>query len=288
MPKSPKTFALGSALRAARQNNDITLRDFAGQMGVDPAMLSRWETGYRTPRPDQVARILATLGVVGEQYQDIMTLVQASPADQWIATTLPERRQQLAAFVEYEQNAATLLELLPTMIPGLLQTTEYARAMMVRAGLSADEVEARVALRNRRKEVILRPIPAHYTALIGQAALYQRIGGAKVLHNQLRYLLTLGRRANIELRILPFDADWYPGLDGSFHVISGVNLIKSVFIETGRSMVWLHRPEDVNAYRQAAEASLRAALSMDDSLRLVAALVQRTEARGDRLAQVDP
>ncbi|MEU5851082.1 helix-turn-helix domain-containing protein, partial [Saccharopolyspora shandongensis] len=65
MTRTPKGRALGNALRAARQEQGLTVRGFAAQLGRDPGVLSRWETGDRIPKPEQVAQILTSLGVNG-------------------------------------------------------------------------------------------------------------------------------------------------------------------------------------------------------------------------------
>ncbi|UVS82395.1 helix-turn-helix transcriptional regulator [Actinokineospora sp. UTMC 2448] len=281
MTKTPKSIALGGAIRQARQAHGETLRDFAGRMGVDPAMMSRWETGARSPQPENVARMLTALGVTGERYKGLMTLAYGTGQDQWVATSLPEQQQQMFAFVSCEQQATRLVEFSPLLIPGLLQTTDYTRAIMSAPGVPPAEIEDRVRLRADRKEVILRPHPAHLTAIIGEGALYQGIGGAAVTEGQLRYLLAIGRRANVELRIVPNGTGWHPGLEGPFHLIEGVNLITSVFVETRRSTLWLHKEADVRAYKQAVELILRHALSPGDSMRFVAHQVRRMETRRD-------
>lgn len=130
MGKTPKAVALGSALRQARQDKGLKLRDFALHISRDPAMLSRWENGERCPKPEQVARILASLGVSGERYDEVMTLVHGTSEPHWVATTLPERRQQMAAFVEYEKKATSIVSAAAMLVPGLLQTAEYTKALM--------------------------------------------------------------------------------------------------------------------------------------------------------------
>ncbi|MGQ0840611.1 Scr1 family TA system antitoxin-like transcriptional regulator, partial [Actinokineospora sp.] len=129
MAKKPKAVALGSALRQARLDKGIKLREFAMRIDRDPAMLSRWETGDRLPKPEQVARILTVLDVGNDRYADIMTLVHGTDEPQWVATTLPEQRQQMSAFLDYEQNATAITEVAPLLIPGLLQTTDYIRTI---------------------------------------------------------------------------------------------------------------------------------------------------------------
>ena len=289
MAKSPKTVALGSALRTARESKNITLRDFAGQLGIDFGMLSRWETGIRTPKPENVAQILTSLGVVGEQYHGVMTLVQNSSSDHWVATSRLEAGQSSKAFNKIEQNSALITSVCPLLIPGLLQTSEYVRAIMSSGtGFSPEEIEDGVARRIKRRDVILRPIPAQLTVVLGEAALRQQIGSPAVHLQQLRYLLEMGARANVEIRVITFNAGWHPLLDGAFHLFTGDTVVPVVFIESRNVRTWLHLPEHVNRHRQAVREALDVALSANDSMRFIAGLVYRMEQRIDHVEEVDP
>lgn len=291
MTKTPKSVALGGALRQARLDQNLTLRDFALKLSLDPGMLSRWENGQRVPRPEQVAQILTALGILGAQYREIISLAYDTHQSQWVATTLPEQRRQMSAFLQHEQYATEIIEVSPLLVPGLLQTTDYIRGIMAGGGLPDAEIEPRITTRVARKEAILRPRPAHLLALVGQAALYQGVGGRETTVAQLRYLLMVGRRPNVDLRIIPFGAGWHPGLEGSFQLIEGGSLTPSVFVDTRRSTLWLHKDDDVKAYKQAAQMVLDRTMSSEDSLRYIAHLAQRMEtsdATPYHLAQINP
>lgn len=288
MTKTPKSTALGSALRQARHDKGLTLRDFAAQIGRDPGMLSRWETGERTPKPEHVAQILTALGVMGERYDDLMSLAQGTDDPQWVATTLPQQRTQMAAFLEFEQNATEIVEMTPLLIPGLLQTTNYVRAMMTAGGVPSSDIATRVAVRIGRRDVITKPRPAKLLALIGQAALYQDVGGREAGIEQLHHLLEMSRRSNVEVRIVPHGVGWHPGMEGGYILIDSGDT-SAVFLGTRRSTLWLHQQDDVNSYRRATEVVLGLALSPERSQRYISDLVHRMEMRGNGpdLAQID-
>lgn len=291
MARTPKSVALGGAIRQARQERGETLRDFAKRLELDPGMLSRWETGTRSPKPEYVARMLTALGITGDRYREAMTMAYDTTDDQWVATNLPEQRQQLAAYIACERTAARIVDVSPLLVPGLLQTSAYTRAILADEDVSPAEVEARIAVRNERKEVLTRPRPVHYTAIICQAALLQGIGGREVMAEQLRYLLAVGARSNVDLRIVPFERGWHPALEGHFQLIDGANLITSVFVDMRRSTVLLHKVEDVRAYEAAVGKVMRRAATRAESLRFIGDLVHRLEKRGDlpeQVAEVDP
>lgn len=217
MARTPKAKALGAALRQVREKKGMLLRELSAVIQRDIGSISRWETGERTPQPEQVAQILSTLGVNGERYDEIMTLAYRTNESQWVAITLPEQRQQMVAYLAWEQDAERMVHVGPLLVPGLLQTEEYVRAIMMAAGVPAGEIELRVSARVRRREVITKQHdPARLLALVGQAALNRGIGGRQTMLGQLRFLLEMTTRPNVELRVFPDNRDWHPGLEGAF------------------------------------------------------------------------
>jgi transcriptional regulator with XRE-family HTH domain len=277
MTRTPKARALGGALRAAREDRGLKLRELATRINRDPGLLSRWETGERTPKPETVSQILTTLGVNGTRYEELMTLAYGTDHPQWAATTQPEQRQQLTAFLDFEQNATRIVEVAPLLVPGLLQTSEYVRAIMSAGGVPAGEVAARVAVRIGRREVLTKPRPAQCLALIGQAALQQDVGGQAVTFGQARHLLEMARRPNVDLRIVPNHRGWHPALEGSFTFIESEQASPVVWLETRRSGLCLYQDDDVNSYRRAVEVISRVAMGAEASLRLIADVADRLE-----------
>jgi transcriptional regulator with XRE-family HTH domain len=277
MTRTPKARALGSALRAAREDQGLKLRQLAVQINRDPGLLSRWETGDRTPKPECVSQILTALGVNGDRYDEVMTLAYGTDEPQWAATTQPEQRQQLTAFLDFEQNATTIVEVSPLLVPGALQTSEYIHAIMSAGGVPAGEIAARVAVRIGRREVLTKPRPAQCLALIGQAALFQDIGGRSVTLGQAKHLLEMARLPNVDLRIIPNHSGWHPALEGSFTLIESEQASPVVWLETRRSGLCLYQDDDVDSYRQAVAVILGVAMSAEASLRLLADIVDRLE-----------
>jgi len=277
MAKTPKSVVLGNALRQARLGREWKLREFAFRLNKDPAILSRWETGERTPAPDQVARILTVLGVEGDEYENIMTLAFGTHDPQWMPTTLPEQRQQMVAYVEFEENATAITEVNPLLVPGPLQTPDYISAMMSRDDIAAEEIPARVHTRINRQQILDRQKPPQLTAFMGQGALYQNIGGPKTMIGQLRHLCAMSARANINLHVVPFAVGWHPGLESTFTLIESPYIHTVAFVETRRSTLWLHRDYDVAAYKRAVEGVRRVSMNTADSARFIHELAQRME-----------
>lgn len=277
--RTPKSRALGRALREARQEKGLKLRDFAAQLGRDPGVLSRWETGERTPRPDQVAQILTLLGVNGDRYEEIINLTEGTHASQWLAVSLPEQRQQFAALLDFEQSATKITEVGPLFVPGLLQTGPYIRAIMSGGSVPLAEIASRVAMRLGRRDILTKRDPVHLGALVGEAALSQLIGGPEVMAEQLHHLLEMAKRSNVDLRVMPYHSGWHPGLEGAFLLIESKQATPVVQLENRRTVLFLHEDDDVGPYRQAVEMVLRIAMSPAESTALISEYMKTWEAK---------
>ncbi|WP_093267321.1 helix-turn-helix domain-containing protein [Saccharopolyspora shandongensis] len=277
--RTPKARALGAALRAAREEQGWKLRHFASQIECAPGTLSRWETGDRCPKPADVARILTTLGVTGERYDEIVDMTRNTSAPHWLAVSLPEQRQQLAALLEFERTATAITQAAPLLIPGLLQTTAYVRAIMTGGGVPLGEIETRIAVRAGRREAITRQEnPVRLAVAIGEAALRQVLGGPNVMADQMDHLLLMSERENVDLRVVPFASGWHPALEGLFILIESEESRPVVQLENRRSGLYLHEPDDVEIYRQAADMVFKAALSYAGSRKLIAEIRKDLEA----------
>ncbi|MEU0464993.1 helix-turn-helix transcriptional regulator [Amycolatopsis sp. NPDC006131] len=248
--KTAKRHALGTALTNLRTENGLTLRALAEKAGYEHAgTLSRWEKGERTPHVDDVKRLLDALGVQGERREEVIALADGTDEPRWLAITLPEQRAMLSALIDFQDAAKHIVAVSPLLIPGLLQSSDYIRALMIEGGVPADELGTRVAVRVGRRDVITRRNPANLTAIIGEAALRQVIGSRQIMAGQLRYLNELGALPNVEIRVLPFDSGWHPALEGPFTLIEGEQPV--VNLENRRSGLFLHEEADLELYRDA-------------------------------------
>jgi transcriptional regulator with XRE-family HTH domain len=290
-------MALGAAIRQARVAKGLLLRELAAAISRDIGVLSRWETGERTPKPEQVAQILTKLDVEGSEYEDIMTLAYGTAESQWVAISLPEQRRQMTAYVHWEQNATRIVEVAPLLVPGILQTGDYIKAIMSAPGVPVGEIASRMTARIGRRDVIDRENqPASLLVLLGQGALNQNIGGRQTMLGQLRHLLEMAARPNIEVRFVPDRAGWHPGLEGAFALIYSAaaasarpraskqdapDTVSIVFVGTRRSVLMLHEDTDVAAYTRAVDRVLAVSRTPDSSAKFIADVYNRMEKQRD-------
>jgi transcriptional regulator with XRE-family HTH domain len=277
MVRAAKSLALGSALRKVREEKRITLRELAVRISRNQGDLSRMETGEKSIKPEQAAQILTALGVNGDQYDEIIALAYRTNEPLWVAASLPEQRQQVMALVNFEQQATKITEVSPLLIPGLLQTSNYTRAMMKQARVPNEEIATRVATRMGRKDVITRQDPVQFTALISHFALTHIIGDKIVMLEQLRHLRDMARRPNVDLRLIRPDSGWSPALEGQFLLIEFRKSTPIVHLENRRSVLFLYEGHDVDAYRQAVMMVLDASMNAGETTQQVAKVIKKME-----------
>lgn len=278
MAPTPKARALGNILRQARVDRGLTSRGLADLIGCSQAQISKWENGESVPKPEKVAQILANLGVNGSDFEHAVNLAHGVNSSSWIAMSLPAQRPQLEALTELESTATKIVSVSPLLIPGLLQTEEYSRAIMEAGMLPSYELATRLAIRIGRKHVITRKQnPVQYTAFIGPAAIRKVIGSAEVMVDQCKHLMDMARRPNIDILIIAPDAGWNPSDEGLYDIVESSEHSGVVILESRRSSLIFHERDDVLAYQQATDMVRQVAMSPQESLRHIVSVAKRME-----------
>ncbi|MEV4602234.1 helix-turn-helix transcriptional regulator [Amycolatopsis sp. NPDC049253] len=277
---SPRARAIGAELRRAREDAGLSARTLAARIGVAHTTVGRWESGERSPRPTDVATVLGALGTDHELREELVELSRNTDGRHWVASGLPEQQRQLAALLELERDATRIVNVSPLLIPGLLQTSGYARAIIGAGGVPAGEIETRVAVRIGRRDVIMRrERPAELLALVDESALRRNIGGPAVMAEQLRALDEASCWSNVTLRAIPESAGWHPALEGPFDVLEFVDRTPVVQIENRRSALFFHESVDVEAYRLATDRVQDIAMSPDETRAFIADVLGNLETK---------
>ncbi|MDQ3576602.1 MAG: helix-turn-helix domain-containing protein [Actinomycetota bacterium] len=268
---TPRVRALGDALREAREAVGLGVRELGRRIGMPHSTLSRYELGQRSPSPEDVATILAAVGIDDRRREELLALAREPEKTQWLSVGMTEQQRQLAALLNFERSAKRIVDVAPLLVPGLLQTADYARAIMSEGGVSEEEIDTRVAVRLGRRDALERKEPVSMVALIGMSVLQQDIGGPAVMLDQLRHLLRMAVLPNVEIRIIPTHSRWNPSLEGPFLLVEPMDDETSavVHLENRRSALLMHEEVDVNAYREGVEKVLRVALTSEESLTVI-------------------
>ncbi len=248
----------------------MSLRDVGDRIGVSYPTISRWETGDRVPRPEDVSAILVAVGATPRHREQLIDLTRSVDKEHWLSLRAEDRDLRMLAYLEHERAARRIIEVQPLLLPGLLQTAAYARAIMLAGGLPSDEAEARVQARIARHDALTRPTPIELLALIGEASLHQEVGGLLTMLEQMKHLAALMERINIDIRIVPNSAGWTPMMIGGFVLLEDQDGNSVAHLENRHSVAFLHKSSDVDAYREDVLKLVTAALSTDDSARYIA------------------
>lgn len=274
--KTAKSRALGSALKAALEEDGMALRELARRIGKDPGVVSRWLSGERSPKESEAAQILTVLGINGDRLKDILELTRHPDAPRWISLTLPEQRQHLNALMQFQRDASHIIDVAPLLVPGLLQIEAYVQAIMTAGGVPEGEITTRIKSRLRHQRIL---DSVRLTALIGEATLHQEVGGRGVLDDQLRHLVEMAEHENVIIRVIPFSAGWTAALEGAYTVIESTDAPTLVEMENRLSGQFIHAEADVSAYQEAVKVVEGVAMSPQDSAGLIAGKISQPEKR---------
>ncbi|HUN35025.1 MAG TPA: helix-turn-helix transcriptional regulator [Trebonia sp.] len=230
-PESDPAAAFGDALRRLREAANITTQGAAGKrQNYSHHTISRWETGAKVPDEAQINDLLDDYGVTG--------LLRDIVMNSWRLARKAKGpiREFFAKYFAEEQQAAFLRLWGVLLIPGPLQTREYAYAMFRKGELDEEEAAEQADLRMRRRARVTGEKPAHVTALIYERALYYQVGTPETMIDQLADLLELSRRGNVVLQVIR-DEGYFTGARGSFGIASGPGMSDIVDQETVQDYV---------------------------------------------------
>jgi DNA-binding XRE family transcriptional regulator len=267
---TPRARALPSAIREVRIASGTGLRELARKLSLSHSKISDWETGKRVPSVEQVAMILAHVCPDPDERESILSLARNVDEPNWLTVGIPGIPQQLAGAVECERNASTISEWSPMLVPGLLQTPDYARVIVSSNGLQTHEVETRLMVRLSRREVLNGNDPTQFNTLIGEAALRAPIVGKNLMIDQLRHLIDVAKRPNVAVWVVPMRAGWHPGIIGPFTIYEFPDSSPVIYFEHYSSGAFVPDPDDVKAYQSAVEIMREISIKPPESTEFIA------------------
>ncbi|WP_037856604.1 helix-turn-helix domain-containing protein [Streptomyces sp. NRRL S-340] len=271
---------LGAELRALRSDAGLTSGEAARLLGWHQSKVSRIETGASGVKPADVRSLLDAYAVRDAQLRDLLMMLAGSDDGDgrhhwWHAYrgVLPPTYRD---FISLESQASAMRTLETTVVPGLLQTPEYARAVTRAAvdGLDDDRLDALVEVRLARQAVLRGDPPLRLEAVLDEAVLRREVGGPEIMARQLERLSEAARLPQVSLRVLPFAAGAHIGLTGPFVIFSFKNTsdLDVVVLDHLTSSLHLERKEDLEAYTEAFDTLRFHALSIEDSLAFIAGM----------------
>jgi transcriptional regulator with XRE-family HTH domain len=275
---------LGAELRALREQAGLTIDEVAKALECSVSKVSRLETGQGIPYRRDVRDLLDRYGITDPGRRDrLMRWVREGNRQGWwddfsdVLAPDPEdplRPDNLSRYVALEQDASEVRSYEAIVVHGLLQTEDYARAVLnTLSTADRDATNRLVELRMRRQwRLYAEEDPLILQVVLDEAVLYRSVGGPKVMQAQLARLLTDAQRPNITLRVLPFSVGAHRSVSGSFVVLAFADTDDNdlVYIESHVGDLYLEKEHDVDVYEELFDVLVGQCLTTDQSAKLIA------------------
>ncbi|MFG3422690.1 helix-turn-helix domain-containing protein [Micromonospora sp. NPDC048063] len=249
---------LGGQLRRLRESSGVTREGAGWEIRASESKISRMELGRVGFKERDVADLLTLYGVTApEEREALLKLARDANSPGWwhrYGDVLPSWFQ---SYLGLEAAAALIRSYEVQFVPGLLQTREYARAVVLLGhGTAAPaEIERRVALRMQRQRLLRRENPPLLWAVVDEAALRRPIGGREVMRGQVAALIEATKSPHIRLQVIPFAAGGHAAAGGAFTILrfGDQDLPDIVYIEQLTSALYLDKRDDLDYYAVAME-----------------------------------
>lgn len=250
-------LVLGGHLRRLREQAGLTTERAAASIRGSHSKISRMEHGRVGFKERDIADLLVLYGVAdGPEREALLNLAREANTPGWWQAYSDILPHWVEPYFGLEAAASFIREFELQFVPGILQTEDYARAVIRLGNLpSEEEVLRRAAARISRQEILRRPDSPKVWAVIDEGALCRLIGGPEVMKAQLKHLIEMCEDPNITLQILPFCAGAHRALGGPFTILryTEPDLRDVVYIEQLTSALYLDKPAEVDAYLQVIE-----------------------------------
>ena len=272
---------LGAQLRRLRERQGITREEAGYAIRASGSKMSRLELGRVGFKERDVADLLTLYGVNDDTDRDtLLALAQDANSPGWwhrYGDVLPG---WFETYVGLEEAAALVRTYEVQFIPGLLQTEEYARAV-ISLGNSAsppEEIEQRVSLRITRQKVLTRGDAPRLWAVVDEAALRRPIGGRDVMRGQIERLIEATKLPGVILQVLPFRVGGHTAEAGAFTILRfpESDLPDVVYVEQLTSALYLDRRDDVDSYMEAMERLCVVSAPPDNTAEILSRILQET------------
>lgn len=280
---SARARQLGTELIQQRQRLGVSARELALQLGWSASKLSRMEAGRRGTLPVDVAIYLARCGTPRADRERLVQLAEDSEAGFRLQDHGERLPDELRSLIELETTADTIVDYEPLVIPGLLQTEPYVRALLGWGRQARDEAfELRVQARLSRQDMLRRRWPPRMRFFVHEHALRATIGGHQVMHEQLLHLVLTSAQPCIDVRVLEAATAPLAVFGSGFRMMEYPGYRPLVYAQTHTASLFLEEPEEIQIHRRLLQKLASCALDEGQSREWLAALASEYDrAEGD-------
>ncbi|MEU4286684.1 helix-turn-helix transcriptional regulator [Kribbella sp. NPDC026596] len=273
---------LGAHLRRMREAAGITRSDAGWEIRSSESKVSRMELGRVGFKERDVRDLLTLYGLDdGEERERLLSLARDANNPGWwhrFGDVLPS---WFHSYLDLEAAATLIRTYELQFVPGLLQTTDYVRAVVQlgRGLIPAEEVERRVALRVNRQNILTRPDPVRLWAVVDESVLRRPIGGTKPMCLQLEHLIEMTHLPNLTLQVMQFKSGGHAATGGAYSILRfpEQDLPDIVYIEHLTSALYLDKLEDLDSYTATMESLCVAAPPPNKTRDILAGILKEYE-----------
>jgi transcriptional regulator with XRE-family HTH domain len=276
MPAGPtvRRRRLGAELRRLRENQSLKLEEVAERLGVAPSTLSRIETGKAPTKTAYLTAMLGWYGVDDPVARKVMVdMAREGHRKGWWSIYDDVLPSGFDIYVGLEAEASGLRSYESDLVHGLLQSTDYALAVLreLRPRDSEELLERGVELRMQRQRILDQDPPLDLWIILDESAVRRNIGGPAVMRRQLQHLIQASRWSNVTLQVLAFDCGAHAGLIGPFSILEFPERTDTdvAYTECLGGMIYLEKDREVRACAEAFDRMRASALSPAASVELI-------------------
>jgi transcriptional regulator with XRE-family HTH domain len=273
-------LVLGSQLRKLRERHGITAEQAAETIRGSHSKISRMEHGRVGFKERDVGDLLTLYGVTdNEERAALLHLAREANTPGWWHAYSDILPTWLEAYVGLEAAASILRTYEVQLVPGLLQTEDYARAL-IRQGsaVTEEDITRRGELRVSRQEILRRPDAPQLWAVVDEGALRRPIGSPEIVRKQLQYLIEITDHPSVTLQVLPFQVGAHAAMGGPFTILrfAEPDLADVVYIEQLTSALFLDKPVEVDSYVEVMEQLCLQAEPAANTAKLLSKILSET------------
>lgn len=240
-------------LRRLREERGLSREQVAERIGASDTSIFRYEKGLTRPKPSDVTVLLEVYGVTGPERDELLQMAKDARKRGWWHRHRRALKPGFDSYIGLEAAASVIRTYESQIIPGLLQTEAYARAIIEATSIGdvPTEVDERVAVRMSRQELLTRTVdPLRLVAVLDEAVLRRQVGGAATMRGQLGHLTEMSKLANVTIHVIPFATGAHCAMDGKFNLLEFPEPEDPdlVYLEQAASGLVPEDPEEVRRY----------------------------------------
>jgi transcriptional regulator with XRE-family HTH domain len=258
-------------LKRLREEHGLSREQLAERIGASETSIFRYEKGESRPLPGVVGAMLDVYGVQGAERDELLEMARDARKRGWWHRQRQSLKPGFDSYIGLEAAASVVRTYEAQVVPGLLQTEAYARAIIEATSLNAvpAEIEERMGVRLSRQDLITRSTDrVQLVAVLDEAVLRRQVGGPQAMHEQIRHLVAMAELPNVVIHVLPFAVGAHAGLDGPFVLLSFPEPEDPdlVYLEQATSGLVPEEPEEVRRYTLMFGTLLGKALPAEESV----------------------